>query len=126
MDTVNIAALNRFRTAKTYKDLFNAINKTKKVFVPKRKCPGSYDYGIAAYEDNVALITIDRNPLEGFDMDYIIFDAYDSHQFFNVKLSALAKKYKLKGIDLKVEDKRFIRLNIDSEYKLVIPNVYDI
>jgi hypothetical protein len=122
MDLVNAALLNRFNTAKTYKEIFKAIKQTKKVFVPKRKLPGVNDYGIAAYADNIALLTIDRNPLEGFDMDYIIFDAYDANQFFDFKFEKFVKKYKLKGIDLKVSDKRYIRLSIDDDYKLAIPN----
>jgi hypothetical protein len=121
MDLINAAILNRFNSAKTYKEILNAIKLTRKVFVPKRKLPGVNDFGIAAYADKIALITIDRNPLEGFDMDYIIFDAFDANQFFNEKLEIFTKKYKLKGIDLKVSESRLIRFNIDNKFKLSIP-----
>jgi len=121
MDTINAEAVNRFRTAKTYKEALAAIKYTKKVFVPKRKCPGYSEFGIAAYDDNIALLTLDRTPIKGFDMDYIIFDAYDSQQFFNTKLQTLAAKYKLTGIALKVTDNKYFRFDIDNNNSLSIP-----
>lgn len=122
MDMINADSISQFNTARNYKEVFKALKQTRKIFVPKRKCPGFSEFGIAAYDDNIALLTIDRSPLEGFDMDYIIFDSYDAQKFFNDKLSLFVKKYKLKGITLKVAENKYFRFGIDSENKLTIPN----